>query len=136
MNKAFTANINNKVTARGYLDENDQLVMLEPEGSGGGGALRTVKMTLVNDINIPVIGALPKIAQGPGSEGELFIVCINNGNVNNGVTDLASTEAGGAIVLTSTAGLQVSGAATLDESGAIIYTGDFTITCVEPEGEG
>ena len=37
MNKAFTANINDQVTARGYLDENDQLIMLEPEGSGGGG---------------------------------------------------------------------------------------------------
>lgn len=37
MNKAFTANINDQVTARGYLDENNQLIMLEPEGSGGGG---------------------------------------------------------------------------------------------------
>lgn len=37
MNKAFTANINDQVTARGYLDENDQLIMLEPEMSGGGG---------------------------------------------------------------------------------------------------
>lgn len=36
MNKAFTANINDQVTARGYLDENNQLIMLEPEGSGGG----------------------------------------------------------------------------------------------------
>lgn len=41
MNKAFTANINDQVTARGYLDENDQLIMLEPEGSGGGGDLAT-----------------------------------------------------------------------------------------------
>lgn len=37
MNKAFTANINEQVTARGYLDENNQLIMLEPEMSGGGG---------------------------------------------------------------------------------------------------
>lgn len=51
MNKAFTANINDQVTARGYLDENDQLIMLEPEMSGGGDLVDGVMVSAetVND---------------------------------------------------------------------------------------
>lgn len=48
MNKAFTANINDRVTARGYLDENDQLIMLEPEGSGGN-KYKTAKLTFAGN---------------------------------------------------------------------------------------
>lgn len=58
MNKAFTANINNQVTARGYLDENNQLIMLEPEGSGGGSELfELVTLTIVGDGPSPAIVA-------------------------------------------------------------------------------
>ena len=40
--KSFVNGLDPENTVKGYYDENDQLVMVEPEGSGGGGGYTTI----------------------------------------------------------------------------------------------
>lgn len=49
--KSFVSGLNPENTVKGYYDENDQLVMVEPEGSGGSGNLGG-KKTLNITINV------------------------------------------------------------------------------------
>lgn len=123
MNKAFTANINDQVTARGYLDENDQLIMLEPEGSGGGDltiAMLTVKSnTLEDDSTVPFTIAVADDDYG----------CIMTDSLSVGETIKVPLYKGKCL---GQKGLGVtltveSGDASVDDSGDLIITGNCSI---------
>lgn len=61
--KAFVNGLDPENTVKGYYDENDQLVMVEPEGSGGGGSETA---TLILDIGeSSVSGMIPGISNNP-----------------------------------------------------------------------
>lgn len=136
MNKAFTANINDRVTARGYLDENDQLIMLEPEGSGGGG---------INKCTMTIVGAslnmsAPIIVEFEGNE---MITSITN-TLEPGSHEIAMFDGGVLECIDIKVGFTYHGHVTLTgaaelmntDSGLISYTGDFTITVSAPvEGD-
>ena len=82
MNKAFTANINDQVTARGYLDENDQLIMLEPEMSGGGGGCALSLIVPEQDVTISSSGAayLANVSADGLSAGDNVMLRVYNSN--------------------------------------------------------
>lgn len=53
--KAFTSALGYGITVRGYIDEDDKLVLLEPEGSGGGGGdLKTAELLITNNSGVNV----------------------------------------------------------------------------------
>jgi len=122
MNKAFTANINNQVTARGYLDENDQLIMLEPEGSGGGDSdFTTAKLTVVGAPTPPVVNTMDaaciagdvlitQIALNPGS----YDIVLYKGKYYADI-DLDDYDLAGDAVFDS-------------EAESVLITGDATLT--------
>ena len=127
MNKAFTANINDQVTARGYLDENDQLVMLEPEGSGGGG-LTTAKLTVI--LNDGVV-APPPADFAYYVEGS--VKCFNGMLLDAGVYELLLGVDGFMVIDLEPEYYTITGNAEDVGRDGIKYTGDFTITVLPVE---
>ena len=95
MNKAFTANINDQVTARGYLDENNQLIMLEPEGSGGsGGDFKTVKCEIENNTTYAVAAAFGVVYDN----GETHAATVLN-NADSRAVDLIMYKGAGTVYI-------------------------------------
>lgn len=124
MNKAFTANINDQVTARGYLDENNQLIMLEPEGSGGGGGgeLKTANVSIYNNSNNEIL--LPVFYED-GYIGATTIVD------DDGDFTIPMAAAGATLMIIQPASVNITLTGDIVNGkfqGDLLVTGDGTIT--------
>lgn len=130
MNKAFTANINDQVTARGYLDENNQLIMLEPEGSGGGGEIGDFKLATCT---------LSGFSSGdllPGGSGFVYVLedamtIADNETFFNGMQIVVYGETPTEIEVNGVENCVFSGDCEFTPGpggGVLAVTGDFTIT--------
>lgn len=126
MNKAFTANINDQVTARGYLDENNQLIMLEPEGSGGSGDsdFTIATMTVVGE---PTAGLIPQV-RAINITDNVLIDYLEAVPGTHSIVLYRGSQQGVYIPESYT----VTGSAELVPNETDVYkvTGDFTITYV------
>ena len=120
--KSFVNGLDPENTVKGYYDENDQLVMVEPEGSGGGDAPVSVSdVTFVNEYtgsHIVIPFEVPTLADGiivyaPLTPGINKVLTPTNVNLTLG-TDFAYT---------------VSGAIVYDDNGMTI-NGPGTVTLV------
>ena len=76
MTKAFTSALGYGVTVRGYIDEDDRLVLLEPEGGGGGGDFKTAALTVKNssDNSITLNDAILVNEEDGMLEGGMFTI--------------------------------------------------------------
>lgn len=124
--KAFVNGFDPENTVKGYYDENDQLVLVEPEGSGGGGGggdVRTATVTLSLRAKTPI----------PTYEEGVFMVVYEKNY--NGIVPIIGDE----LYIETGADfdpevLQVTGDAVIDEDSNIIITGDCSIVPKEDEG--
>lgn len=121
--KSFVNGLDPENTVKGYYDENDQLVMVEPEGSGGGVGLETAELTIVNREGAYV--TLPYI------EDDLIdVTTASEVTTNTFVVPLGA--AGCAIEVddwnTLTITLDGDIAAIAEYPGHYVVTGDATIT--------
>lgn len=94
--KSFVNGLDPDNTVKGYYDENDQLVMVEPEGSGGGGGpVSSFNVAVVNnsesafvmhayfaDIEAEII-SMPDEGESvaPGASATLLVVSLGGGAV-------------------------------------------------------
>lgn len=121
MTKAFTSALGYGVTVRGYIDEDDRLVLLEPEG-GGGGDYTEATLTVV----VP-LGAQAPLISAPLIDEENGMIIGTNGTVyTSGTYKLAMYK--GAGVLSVDGDITISGNAEELGRDEIKYSGDFTIT--------
>ena len=125
MNKAFTANINDQVTARGYLDENDQLIMLEPEGSGGGDVTTVKGSITVNGSYSENPAILSAVAKNPVSGYIMPVYIAMSAEAPEEIDVIAGSVFSFTDVVSGTT-IHVSGAEVIDED-YYRATGDFSI---------
>ena len=120
--KSFVNQLDADNVVKGYYDESDQLVMVEPEGSGGGG-LETAELTIVDTAGAFV--TLPHIEDG-------LIDTIVAGAMKTYTFVVPLGAAGCAIEVDDwnnlTIALDGDIAAITERPGHYVVTGDATIT--------
>lgn len=127
--KAFTSALGYGVTVRGYIDEDDRLVLLEPEGGGGGdsGDFKLATCTLSGFSSGDLL---------PG--GSLFVyvsedamTIANNQTFFDGMQIVVYGESATEIEVTGVENCVFSGDCNFTPGpggGVLAVTGDFTIT--------
>jgi len=125
--KAFTSALGYGITVRGYIDEDDKLVLLEPEGSGGGG-LTTAKLTVIlkDGIIAPPIAYFAYYVEGS-------VKCYNGMPLDAGEYELLLGVDGFMVIDLGPEYYTIIGNAEHAGRDEIKYTGDFTITVLPVE---
>lgn len=128
MTKAFTSALGYGITVRGYIDEDDKLVLLEPEGGGGGGGLTAVHGTVTVSGEYALTPAKVLIAAVDTESG--FVIPTNISLITS-FEDPLDVVAGSFITVENSTGSNVTVTGDVEdmEAGVYLVTGDFTITC-------
>ena len=97
--KSFVNGLDPENTVKGYYDENDQLVMVEPEVSGGG--IRTATVTINDEpeveVWLPVIDSGGRVAGYRTDESDVYTVPLSESGAEiyvNTATDPSITVSG------------------------------------------
>lgn len=121
--KAFTSALGFGITVRGYIDEDDKLVLLEPEGEGGGGdsvtlAAVTIEVPVGKSIYIPLL-----------TDG-VFNINVASGTAEHNIALIN----GGVVIPTDGSdawnpeNFEYTGGVSSDENWNILITGPGTMT--------
>lgn len=121
MTKAFTSALGYGITVRGYIDEDDRLVLLEPEGGGGGDSdFEIAVMTVVGSPD----GLIPNMDAINVNDDSIYADL----NPIPGTYNIVLYKGSQTIEISDNYTVTGSAESDPDEPGTYIVTGDFTIT--------
>lgn len=126
MTKAFTSSLGDGITVKGYIDEDDRLVLLEPEGGGGGGDYDTCTLTII-DAGGHELGFVCPVITNRGME------CIDSATAGEHTVPMAEGHAFAYFTL-DTHAFNIVTAGDIEYSSddeEYVITGDCSITITE-----